>query len=743
MTLYANKEYLVSNNVIFSGNSTITIEPGTIIKISNNKKINLIDSSRIVADANRDKFIVFENEDVNWGGFYFGSNNSNKSILNFVIIKGISDNGPGSAPNNTSISNALFTENSYLQLLGISGNNSFSLNKSNIYLNNAFWSLPVNTTLTNLNVISNKFGRGYEVFSPSSLDYYQNNNIFNNGISFTVACQGSTNPINIYLGTSDSNKYRNGINDLLTSTFTGLFNTSKVTNIPFEEAHGIVWKILVNGKDGQDEYNQMDPIGIGTHHFAVYFNRAMDTNFPPQISYGVRNPYTQKIISEKGTWSPDGKIYSVTHEVKIGAADGINRIRVQGARDLDYFDIPVEDYRFNMLVQSAGSASVGFGATPGLGKIALDWDAPSGTVLEDVLGYNMYRYKANTDGTFSVPVKVNQTLIASPTYTDYDVVEGKTYYYKYKILRTSFEETDYSMTVASSPLTSKLGDGNGDSSVDVRDLVQSVDYILGNNPSPFIFLAADVNADKFINVLDIVGTVDIILRPKTGRIASAKNKITFYSKEAVGDATFYWEGNDLFVESKHAIGGLQLAINTDFEYTKADAITGFEALSYQQDNQKVIMIYSFNGSAIPAGKTKLLTKNTAIEGLLDINKAVVGMPNGSKLNALYNKTAVSDIVAPLQTNFSVITSLYPNPTSGIVNIEYYLPEKMDNVTFSVFDLLGQRVWTQSNYKNTSGFSSSVSLELNSLSDNIYLLVMDVERNGELKDRIVKKIIVKK
>jgi hypothetical protein len=111
----------------------------------------------------------------------------------------------------------------------------------------------------------------------------------------------------------------------------------------------------------------MDPIGVGSHEFKVYFNREMDTSVDPQISYGVREPYNQKIISEQGTWSTDGKIYTVTHDVNIGAADGINRIRVQDARDLDYFDIPVEDYRFNMLVQSAGSASTGFMATAGLG----------------------------------------------------------------------------------------------------------------------------------------------------------------------------------------------------------------------------------------------------------------------------------------------------------------------------------------------------------------------------------------
>ncbi len=298
------------------------------------------------------------------------------------------------------------------------------------------------------------------------------------------------------------------------------------------------------------------------------------------------------------------------------------------------------------------------------------------------------------------------------------------------------------MTVAASPLTSMLGDSNGDFSVNVMDLVQSVDYILGNNPTPYVFLAADVNADKSINVLDIVGTVDIILKPKTGRIASAKTPIAFYSKEAVGNATFYWEGNDLFVESDHSIGGLQLAFNTDFEYTKSAAITTFEALSYKQDDQKVIMIYSFNGAVLPAGKTKLFTKNDSVEGLLDISKAVVGMPNGRKLNALYKSSTVPGIVAPLQTNLSVINNLYPNPTNGNVTIQYYLPEKMDKVTFSVFDLQGKRIWNQNNYKNTSGFSSA-DLELNNLSNNIYFLVMDLERNGELKDRIVKKLIVKK
>ena len=160
----------------------------------------------------------------------------------------------------------------------------------------------------------------------------------------------------------------------------------------------------------------------------------MNTSVNPQISYGVIIPYTQKTITETGTWSEDGKIYTVNHNVRVGAADGINRIRVQSAIDLDNFEIPVEDFRFNFLLQSAGSASAGWYATPGLGKIALNWEAPSTEEIDDALGYNMYRYQVDADGVESDPVKINETLIVEDSdesttgvyYSDFDVVEGET-----------------------------------------------------------------------------------------------------------------------------------------------------------------------------------------------------------------------------------------------------------------------------------------------------------------------------
>ena len=97
--------------------------------------------------------------------------------------------------------------------------------------------------------------------------------------------------------------------------------------------------------------------------------------------------------------------------------------------------------------------------------------------------------------------------------------------------------------------------------MDVLDLVHDVDYILGNNPTPFIFLAGDVNADNAINVLDIVGTVDIILNPSDATDTSiGSTDIQYYPSNSIGNATFSWEGNDLFVEADHNIGGLATSL---------------------------------------------------------------------------------------------------------------------------------------------------------------------------------------
>ena len=772
ITLSPEKEYLVTKNLAITGNSILKILPGTTLKISDGQSISIIENSRIIAIGNKDNKITIMGENIGWKAFQISSSPDDENdtdynedgtidkmdwnILKFVTLKNVYTVG-GFLDNsqNITIEDCLITD-SYIraQTLEIRLNlrKVKRVNVTNIQ--GSFTQIYNNSTTLDhgVNYINNTNNgmlmRAGHISINSQGDIPLGFNAFNNiddGLDVSVTSSIGSSlftafPI-LYLGSSDlktiESRTNHYLNDRSTSGADRIFDFSKIKLSPYEEAHGIVWKVLVNGKDAQDEYDDMDPIGVGSHEFKVYFNREMDTSVDPQISYGVREPYNQKIISEQGTWSTDGKIYTVTHDVNIGAADGINRIRVQDARDLDYFDIPVEDYRFNMLVQSAGSASTGFMATAGLGEITLDWTAPSESDLDDVLGYNMYRYTANEDGTFTDPVKINESLITNITFKDYDVARDTQYFYKYKILRTSFEETDYSNAVSSQLLTAALGDSNGDSSVNVMDVVNTVDYILGNNPTPFVDYATDVNNDSSVNVLDVVGIVDMVLNPTTSSVRLNGEPINYVSNAPVGEAELFWRDNDLYVKTDKPISGLQLSFDGDLAFTASELLEGYELNNFMIDDKRVVMAYSFDGFQITPGTHKLLSTSNKP---LDVTAGAMATSYGESIFVLYNQGAISHIDAPLQTDKLEVLSVSPNPSNGLIKLHYYLPEQMDNLSMGVFDLSGRLMWNSSSFKNTKGHARA-SLDLQKLSTGTYIMMINANRSGETKFNHTTKIVI--
>lgn len=753
-TFLASKEYLIVDNVAFSGDAIVTMEPGTIIKFSDDKGINFLNDASLICNGTPENRVTLINENVQWAGLNLGGDgNKSISFANISGVRGQKIFKTGSK--NIQVSDVLISNSRVYYLFGNETNTTFTkINYDEMLYGINLGSSNYMTNVTHSNVTNTKYSngnpqRGVEINSASHSTQLAGLNIFNNDwlLYASSSNYGTSFPILSYLGSSDTDIVRTKVRDLLSDgTLSNLLDLEQIATAPNELAHGIVWKIVVNGYDAQDEYASLDALGVGVHEFKVYFNREMDTSIDPLITYGVTIPYTQNVIPEEGTWSADGKIYTVNHEINIGAADGINRVRVQDAQDLDYFKIPVEDTRFNFVLQSAGSASSGFFAAGGLGKIDLEWTAPSTDELDDVLGYNMYRYQIDADGVESEPEKLNEALIIEDTdastngvyFSDYDVVEGETYFYKYKILRTSFEETDYSNTVSSSPLTSTLGDSNGDFDVNVLDLVHDVDYILGNNPEPFIFVAGDVNADDTINVLDIVGTVDIIFNGDGGDTGSGSLDPNFYPSQAIGYADFSWEGNDLYVESMHNIGGMQLAFDADFDYILND-LPGIERLDYTQDQLKVLMLYSFNNTTIASTRTKLLTRVDATQDI-DINLAVTGTTTGAKLTPRFKDNELAGIGSPFQSNELEFLNLYPNPTSGEVTLMYYLPEQMDGAVAKVYDMLGRLVWAKAIDKKQG--MQQANFNLNTLQKGNYIVLISAHKNGGVKNIANKTLIVK-
>ncbi len=65
--------------------------------------------------------------------------------------------------------------------------------------------------------------------------------------------------------------------------------------------------------------------------------------------------------------------------------------------------------------------------------------------------------------------------------------------------------------VCTTPVSTILGDVNGDGEVNITDVVLTVNHILGTSSSAFNMANADVNCDGDVNITDVVGMVGIIL----------------------------------------------------------------------------------------------------------------------------------------------------------------------------------------------------------------------------------------
>ena len=624
-TLKADKNYLVLGTIGVLDGVTLTIEPGTTLQFEHNGGINIATGGKLVAKGLPGKMIVFTRSSsasengYGWNRIDFSGNRDESDIMSYCIFEYATmlENNIRTYPyyDNCILRHFQFANGG---IGGTNPNTAISGNACNIVDNENIeldtWvpredgsSFYGTETYLNFNIINN-----FSVFASHYLPQWQglnHSNCFNNrsrdGHCIQAAArepQMVTNQNPSYLGTTKEDLIRPYIFEIGNfkpggATTSGYAVLSNMLKEPVKEAHGIVWKVVVNGKDAQDEYEDLDPLGVGKHKFEVYFNRPMNKEKIPQISFGVREPYTQNAVAEDGNWNEEGTIYTayVTITGKT-QSDGINRIYVYGAEDDEYFECPYEKTRFNVNVQSAGSQSTGFIGEAGLGRVELDWNELK-TDMTDVLGFNVYRYTKTPEDS----VRVNDvTIDAEEThFTDYDIKPGTTYYYKYKVQSTDLREYQTSNVVAVTPLTAKLGDVTGNNEVDVFDVVSEVNYILGQKPKQFVKCAADVNEDNSIDILDVQGIIRKILDPS----AAARTKSGEIS------AIYSIEDGILYVESPVALGGIQVQINVpeQTDITATDELKGFEqAGSWLSKNDYLFLAYSMNGKTLSAGKHALL-----------------------------------------------------------------------------------------------------------------------------------------
>ena len=737
MTLYPNVYYIVSDNLAVASGVTLTIKPGTVLKFKDD--VLMASAGTIKAIGKIDSLIVFTKTNLgnNWRGIIFSSSDSLKYCRFEYITKGTNDWANWTGLTDCEISNCNF---SFLSL--------DKLSKCNILFNQTTYSNGIGNS-DNCNILYNKVSFSLGLFDSNSIaNSLRNSNIFcnfganyyNTGLpsgetNFSIYNSSTTPQILIpvepqYHGSSVESIARKGICDFYTpkSGIFGVYDLSNRLLRPSSLAHGLVWKVVVDGSDAQDEFNLLPPLGVGKHKFEVYFNRPMNKAFPPMIAMGVRLPYTQNAIGEDGSWNETGDIYTAYQTIKGSSTeDGLNRIYVANAKDNENFEIPFEDMRFNVIVQAAGSMSNGFEATPGLGKVNLKWETPDG-YFDDLLGYNMYRYTYN-QGVSSDTVLVNSALIADTVFTDFNVVPGTTYNYMYKVLRTDLTENDFSKVVSTTPLTAIKGDANGDLKVNVLDITSIVAYLLNYNPQPFIFDAADVNSDGTINVLDIVGVVNLVLNgPK-------KVKATIMDQQA----SLYMEKDTLFADTNVPVGGIQFdmsGISSIEDIQTLKTLEGFESGYSIKNDTLRLLYYSMSGKSIPAGThIPLLVMKTGSK----IVDAIFGGTNGSPIRVNFILTNIGNISNNMNQSIAELGQNIPNPFNGQTIIPIHIYEPVDEAVVRIVNMMGQEVEVM---RLSNPYIGVHLLSWNSdLNKGLFVYTLEIRTNKQKQVCPVKKMIV--
>ena len=678
MTLTSDHVYLVNDNIAIMKGVTLTIEPGTRLEFNALK--NLASYGKLVAKGTPEKPIVFTGyQESVWYGIQSRQSYEPKDTLSYCIINnaGINSSSPPYMQDCMLkwTSDNVFSESGLSNLEGKRNTimEGYRLRVANISKN-----------LTHSNIVNNDLTQDFSSISLPGYSQIVNNNYFNNfqdrinGVFMMMAApdayeptiEKSDNPS--YLGTGREEIVRPYLYEIGNGDSYNQIDLSNMPDCPYAEAHGIVWKVVVNGKDAQDEYEDLAPLGVGKQKFEIYFNRPMNKAVIPQITFGVRDPWTQNGVTDDGSWNADGTIYTayktITGKTK---SDGVNRIYVRGAEDNEHFEIPYEKTRFNINIQATGSMATGFLAEAGLGRVNLKWDN-SHNDFEDAMGFNIYRYSDSKMKTIpahydengdwieetQVPdtIRINQSIVDIETtyYTDYDVIPGTTYYYLYRVLSTDLQEYDVSNVVAATPMTSSIGDANGDTKVDVTDVMTTVNYALGMDQKPFIFEAADVNVDQLINVLDVIGIVQIVLHPNAARTRTAE-----YEAEVV----YTIEDGMLYLDTPIALGGfqIQLALDEHYDITPTETLKGFElASTWLTDNDYRLMAYSFGSKTLPVGRHAVLYIGDA-----DITSLCFSDTQGNEIKSKAgNATSIEGLTVKRMMNTEGVFNLNGQKVSG-------------------------------------------------------------------------------
>ena len=170
-----------------------------------------------------------------------------------------------------------------------------------------------------------------------------------------------------------------------------------------------------------------------------------------------------------------------------------------------------------------------------------------------------------------------------------------------------------------------MGDANGDSDVNVSDIVEIVNSIMGKPSAKFVKAAADLNGDGEVNVTDIVMVVNIIMSAEgaaarsMGEMASTDN-----------DRLTLTDGHSLRLENEGGYVAAQFDVRVSDGQTIDDiSLCGERSrghlLTYAKTGSNIykVVVYSLDNSSFEGHDGELLSFRVSGNGSLSIENIVL------------------------------------------------------------------------------------------------------------------------
>ncbi len=221
-------------------------------------------------------------------------------------------------------------------------------------------------------------------------------------------------------------------------------------------------------------------------------------------------------------------------------------------------------------------------------------------------------------------------------------------------------------------------DPQGNTTIDVFDVMELVDILLNNDQSSCGSEIADLNTDGNENVVDIIYLVQMLLGGGSQNSLSS-NPVLFEVQHST-------QGKQILLSSVSKIGGIQFRSDVSEDVIENLSVPNGWTLEYVIDGgQTNVMLFDISGQN-SLSQLELVFNNSQS---ISFDNIIIAGDNAEQLNVNVIDKNLED-TSQLAPEFYGLQSLYPNPFNPSLNIAFSL-EKRGLASVSIYNSLGEEV----------------------------------------------------